>query len=343
VLRQGSDYPELHAGIHRDSLTYVIRLHIVPKDWKRELRFGQVGSCYGSIYEEMVARAPIVAHNSAKRTPEQLKEDGPFTSAFSTDTKKVYLVLCSILGANSAWQHVKKYQQAQAGRKVWRVIHAHFFGGDKATALSQQTLKRLGDLRYDGNSNPKNWSFDKYTIAHVSQHNILHSLHVDYGVDAVPETMKIKYYQDGISDPKFDSVHLSILTSPHIFATFDRVKDHYTTFKRTITAYDTPGTTRRGILSFRRGGPGRGSSAGGRGGGNDQIPRKPTQEEIDACTHIKAQRYDTKDYRLFSAAEKAKHWQLMHPNQKPRGAGTSIVDRAASFAGYTRMNVSALK
>jgi hypothetical protein len=43
------------------------------------------------------------------------------------------------------------------------------------------------------------------------------------------------------------------------------------------------------------------------------------QEEIDACTHIKAQRYESKDYRAFSAAEEAKHWQLMHPTKIPRG------------------------
>jgi hypothetical protein len=146
-------------------LTYVICLSIEEKYKTKDPRFDQTNSPYGSIDKEMVARAPIVAHNSAKRTPEQLKEDGPFTSAFSTDTKKVYLVLYSILGANLAWQHVKKYQQAQAGRKAWRIIHAHFFGGNKATALCQQTLKRLGDLKYDGLSNPKKWSFDKYTTA----------------------------------------------------------------------------------------------------------------------------------------------------------------------------------
>ena len=87
---------------------------------------------------------------------EQLEVDGPFTSAFSTDMKKVYLVLYSFFGATLVWQHVKRFQQAQAGRKTWRVLHAHFFGGDKATSLFQQTLKKLSDLKYDGNSNPKN-------------------------------------------------------------------------------------------------------------------------------------------------------------------------------------------
>ena len=117
-------------------------------------------------------------------------------------------------------------------------------------------------------------------------------------------------------------IRLSILTSPHLFTTFNQVKDHYTTFKRNTSAYNNPGTTCRGILSFGRGGPGRGRGNGGRGGGNDQShdARKPTQEEIDACTHIKAKRYNTKEYCTFSAAEKAKHWQLMNPTQTPRGA-----------------------
>jgi hypothetical protein len=172
-------------------LTYVIRLHLIPKSWKREFCFGRVGSKFGSIDEELVVRAPIIVHIASDRTDEQLEVDRPFTSTFSTDMKKVYLVLYSLFGATSAWQHVKKYQQAQAGRKTWQVLHAHFFGGDKATSLFQQTLKRLSDLKYDGNSNPNTWSFDKYTTAHVSAHNILHSLHVDYDIEALAESTKI--------------------------------------------------------------------------------------------------------------------------------------------------------
>jgi hypothetical protein len=77
---------------------------------------------------------------------------------------------------------VKNYQQAQNGHKAWRTIHSHLFGGDKATALCQQTLSKLSALKFDRQSNPKNWNFDKYTLAHVAQHNILHTLTMDYGV-----------------------------------------------------------------------------------------------------------------------------------------------------------------
>ena len=302
-------------------LSYVIRLRLSPRHPTEEAPFGDPDSPFGSIDEELVVRAPILQWegNRLHTTEEELEEKGPFTSAFTTDMKKLYQVLHQAFGSTSAWQHVKKYQQAQAGRKTWRVLHAHFFGGDKATALHAQTLKKLSDLRYDGHSNPKAWSFDKYTIAHVAAHNTLHTLHVDYNSDALPEALKIKYYQDGITDPFFNSVRLSIQTCPNLFSTFDQVKDHYVSFKRTASAFDNPGTTRRGISSFGRGGPGRGSGDNGRRGRGGDTPRKPAQEEIDACTHIKARRYDTADYKLFSQAEKAKHWQLMNPHKQARG------------------------
>ena len=96
--------------------------------------FGQPESTFGSIDKELDVRAPIIASGAKiHKTDKELEEDGMFTSAFSTDMKKVYQVLHQLFGPTSAWQHVKKYLQAQAGQKTWRVLHAHFFGGDKAT------------------------------------------------------------------------------------------------------------------------------------------------------------------------------------------------------------------
>ena len=77
--------------------------------------FGETNCPYGSIDKEMVALAPIIAHNLGRRTAKYLEVSGPFASDFSSDMKKVYLILHSLLGNNTAWQHVKKYQQAQDG------------------------------------------------------------------------------------------------------------------------------------------------------------------------------------------------------------------------------------
>ena len=94
-------------------LTYVIPFSIKELDEDKDPRFGQTNSPYGSIDKEMVARAPINTHNLGNRTADKLELSGTFTSAFSTDMKKVYVVLHSILGGNTAWQQVKKYQRAQ--------------------------------------------------------------------------------------------------------------------------------------------------------------------------------------------------------------------------------------
>ena len=223
-------------------LSYVIRANIMPKFSKTDPRFGVTDSAYASIDEEMVARAPIIEHNYSDRTQAELETSGPFTTAFSSDMKKVYAVLHAMFGHNPVWQHVKKHQASQNGRKTWLTLHAYYFGGDKATVLCQQHLSKLSTLKFDGHST-KNWSFQKYTTAHITQHNHLHSLHTDYGADAINEIMKIKWFQDGITDPAFQPVRLSIMTDPDKFKTFDSVKDHYLAFSLVSTPHDNPGTT----------------------------------------------------------------------------------------------------
>jgi hypothetical protein len=117
------------------------------------------------------------------------------------------------------------------------------------------------------------------------------------------------------------------------------VKDHYTVFKRTTAAQDNPGTTRRGILFFGQGGPGRGRGGDGRGGGNDHDhdARKPSQDKIDACTHIKARKYDSQEYCAFTSAKKSKHRQLINPSKIPRGVGHNNHQRTSGRIGSRRI------
>jgi hypothetical protein len=91
-------------------LTYVICLCLIPDLDLPESQFGQTEIPFRSIDEELVVRAPIIMLGGARngKSEEELKEDGPFTSAFSTDMKKVYQVLHQLLGSTFAWQHVKK-------------------------------------------------------------------------------------------------------------------------------------------------------------------------------------------------------------------------------------------
>ena len=90
-------------------LTYVICLRLIPFSNLIENQFGQPESPFGLIDEELVVRAPIIVLGSTRngKSNKELEEDGPFTSAFSTDMKKVYQVLHQLFGSTSAWHHVK--------------------------------------------------------------------------------------------------------------------------------------------------------------------------------------------------------------------------------------------
>ena len=136
-----------------------------------------------------------------------------------------------MFGHCPCWQHVKKFSTQQNGRRAWRTLHTHFFGGDKATALYKACIQRLSTLQYD--TDRKNWNFEKYLMAHVKEHNTLNTLHVEYRQQKLPEAFKIKYFQDGITGRTFDSVVLSIQANSSQFNDFESVKDQYLTFKRT--------------------------------------------------------------------------------------------------------------
>jgi hypothetical protein len=64
------------------------------------------------------------------------------------------------------------------------------------------------------------------------------------------------------------------------------------------------------------GGRGRGKSGRGCGrGGNSRASGLVPQEEINKVTDVKAKSYPTDVYNSFTPAQKAKHWQLMHPGK----------------------------
>ena len=66
----------------------------------------------------------------------------------------------------------------------------------------------------------KNFNFEKYVTSHIKEQNTLDSLHHDYDQAKFPEAMKLKYFQDGITDPTFDNVKLSILHLGKIWRVF---------------------------------------------------------------------------------------------------------------------------
>ncbi len=82
--------------------------------------------------------------------PVNLRPNGPFVPTFPVDYRKVWTILVACFGASSAWQHVKKYADAQNGRQAWGTLHDYFFGGDKVNTMVADVLATLKASHYSG-------------------------------------------------------------------------------------------------------------------------------------------------------------------------------------------------
>jgi hypothetical protein len=305
-------------------LAYVIRHKIEPPGWRTDPPYGDPDSAYPSHDEEMIARAPILRTGvwRSEEGNETFEQNGPFALTFITNSKKVRSILHAMLSNTGAWQHVKKFAAKQDGRQTWRTLHTHFFGGDKVNLMASEIMTTLKNLYYSGDR--ANYTFDKYCTAHVEQHN-RHTALQEYGVKPLEESMKILYFQDGIKDQTLESVRATIVLgkAEGKFQDFDSVMNMYLTFKRSQKS-STP-TTRvwQGARWWR-------AWYWGRGDPDARKKGLPSQADIDKCTHIKKKRYPRDEYNKFTPAEKAKHWQLFHPNTTPGTGPMTSAKRSAS-------------
>ena len=330
-------------------LRYVIREDIRSLPHGRRWFFGQYPPTeehHSNIDLELIDRAPILSDGADPRQLTAILESvGPFSSSFSIDMKTVWNIMFALFGHCPCWQHVKKYTNQQNGRKAWLTLQNHFFGGDKATTLYQACINRLASLRYD--TDRKNWNFEKYLMSHVKEHNTLDSLHTEYGQQKMPEAMKIKYFQDGITDTTFNSVRLSIQANPTLFQDFDTIKDQYLTFKRTQQCLEQTimRSPSRSISEVGRSGAGRGGRGRGDGilkgrgsGTRDERRQKglPNQADVDRCTHIVDRKYSAEEFAKFTAAEKQRLYQLRQKNRGTGRSGGEQYSSSVSEAGTKR-------
>ena len=97
------------------------------------------------------------------------------------------------------------------GRKAFRVLHTHLLGGQQLVTSGSAIRTRLQLIQYDGDR--RNFNFNKYAALHVAGLND----HADlgaYGVKSLAESLKILWFQKGITDKGLDAVHASILAAP---------------------------------------------------------------------------------------------------------------------------------
>jgi hypothetical protein len=137
------------------------------------LPFGQPGSPYFLIDDELCRRAPILrsdlTHLQLAASPETLESDGPFEPSFQANMVMVYNVLHACWGKSSWWSHLKKFSKTKNGQQVYRTLHTLLLGGQCVVSTGSTIVTKLQSFKYKGDH--KNFNFDKYIHLHVEQHN----------------------------------------------------------------------------------------------------------------------------------------------------------------------------
>jgi hypothetical protein len=228
-------------------LDYVTRVNIRgpfdgPVDAPEDVPpYGHLDSPYVSIDEELIARAPILRHDTPHAqlavADEVLEASGPFEKGFLTDSADVFDILHTVWGKSSWWTHCKAFTKTRNGRQAFRTLHAQLLGGPKAIASGAAILAQLQALKYEGDH--RNYTLDKYVQLHMQQQN-LHADLTDYGVAPLSENLKILWFKEGITDKSFDVVKMNVIASPEQYATFQAVQEAYSTFHHQRCLTDGP-------------------------------------------------------------------------------------------------------
>jgi hypothetical protein len=338
-------------GIAGHPLSYISRPKLKrpndadPNDKTKDpLPFGQPGSPYVSIDNELCRWAPILrcdlTHFQLSASLETLETDRPFEPSFLADMATVYNILHSCWGKSSWWHHVKKFSKTKNGQQVYRTLHTLLLGRQRVVLTWNAICTKLQSFRYEGDC--KNFNFDKYVNLHVEQHNQHADLQA-YGVAPLAKNLKTLWFQDGIRDPSFNAVKASINASRSNFTDFDSVKNACVKFKRTENPAKDPKT--RQVASF---------ACSGHGGGN--YPHRPDrgqgpqtldkcqmglvpQSEVNKQTQIVNRHYSDAEWAQLTPAEKQKIWQLRNPGKTP-GTGPTRRDRRRAVALTSTLSTS---
>ena len=287
-------------GINGHPLKYVLRHAAQVIAAHLDLPFGDPNSNYVSMDDEMVGRAAIYSQEV-----DCDETDGPWSKVFLIDAATVFALMEKAFGKTTFWTNAKQFSKKKEGRKAWRALIKYHFGNDRSVTIAETLRTKLQNAVFEY---PKrNWDFNKYCNLHTSTYACANDM-LMYQDDQTPtfsETQKIQLFQTGITDPYFATIKGIIGANRYKYPTFESVKEAYINYMRTSPRPEIVRTTNesRTISETKTG-------RLNRGGPKTTGNLKPSQAEIDACTHIQAKKYTKEEYAKFSAAEKAKHYQL---------------------------------
>ena len=178
-----------------------------------------------------------MTHEQLAASNEILEATGPFERAFLADLAEVFDILHTLWGKSTWWTHCKPFTKTKNGRQAFKTLHAQLLGGPKVIASGAAILAQLQSFRYEGDR--RNFTLDKYIQLHMEQHNF-HADLSNYGVDPIPENLKILWFKEGIINKNFETVKMNVITSPEQYVTFQAVQEAYSNFHRQRCASEPP-------------------------------------------------------------------------------------------------------
>jgi hypothetical protein len=310
-------------GVSGVMLAYVPRKNLIPLDEDKD-----PPTNYLSLDAEAIACAPILKEHVAlpgqsAKAIALLEENGPFCDTFRINMVTVWNILFEMFGQTPAWLHAALTKKEKNGRKLYRLLFAHYLGSDHMNHLASKMEARLASLTYC--SKQKNWEWSRYTDAHIEQHTIAKNL-MEHGYSGLDEHSKVRHLLTGIQENAVQPVVCQVLAMREDDKTFTQCSALFANFIRHLK--QNPSNMRRvAELGSAGKGNGRGHDAGGRGGGghghggrggcgSPSAGGPPDQAEVDKVTWLQANKYySTKEYPKFTAAKKA--WIHQHRKTSP--------------------------
>ncbi len=149
----------------RRYLTYVPRKNLILLDEDED-----PPTNYPSLDAEAITHAPILKEHVAlpgqsAKAIALLGENGPFCNTFCINMVTVWNILFKMFGQTPAWLHAASTKKEKNGRKLYRLLFAHYLGSDHMNHLAKKTEARLASPTYRGKQ--KNWDWSHYTNAHI--------------------------------------------------------------------------------------------------------------------------------------------------------------------------------
>lgn len=204
------EYLRGHLGITKVPLSYVVR--------ENEAVLNEAddpSTNYSTVYEEMVARAPI------------RDAQGGYVESYRTDRERVWQLIAGITRDNDCWTYTKPVQRTRDGRLAFLSLYGHYLGVNNVDNMAAAAERQLQSASYMGEG--RRWTFEKYIRLQVEQHHILENL-VQFGYAGIDNRSKVRHLLDGIKTTKFDAVKMQIMASSDLMKDFDRCVNLYKDF-----------------------------------------------------------------------------------------------------------------